>query len=84
MLSLGGLYNVSVEPALDLQVLYELSWSSVLLLPVSRWTLSGFGTRKKKKQKREEKMNLEKFYLGNGKILLGSSMMRFAALFLEV
>lgn len=51
VLSLGGLYNVSVEPALDLQVLCELSWSSVLLLPVSRWTLSGFGTRKKKETK---------------------------------
>lgn len=86
LLSLGGVYNVSVEPALDLQVLCELSWSSVLLLPVSRWTRSGFGTRKKETKTRRENESWKSFTLemANRKILFGSSMIRFPTLFLEV
>lgn len=75
LLSLGGytMYLLSqpwIWVFLTLQVLCELSWSSVLLLPVSRWTLSGFGTRKKRNNNAKRKWILKEFYLGNAKSYL--------------
>lgn len=71
-LSLGGytMYLLNqpwIWVFLTLQVLCELSWSSVLLLPVSRWTLSGFGTRKKETKTRRELESWRSFTLETAK-----------------
>ena len=62
MFFLLGLYNVSVKPALDLQVLCELSWSIVLLLPVSMDTFGIWHPQKKKRRDAKRNIKLESIF----------------------